>query len=85
MVIPAKQSRIKWEQISKMSSRNTSRQVCPADFDGAREMLSLLLKTVVVHNSVKQLMMETNLPKEGLVHCVLCAKSRRNCKNSFRA
>ena len=53
VVIPVKQSRIKWEQIRKISSRNTSSQVCPADFDGAREMLSLLLKTVVVHNSVK--------------------------------
>ena len=29
--------------------------VCPVDFDDRREILSLSLKTVVVHNSVKSL------------------------------
>ena len=51
-------------------SRNTSKWVRPVDFDGHREMLSLSLKTVVVHNSVKSLIMETNFQKVGLVHRV---------------
>ena len=43
------------------TSRNTSCWVCPVDFDGRREMSSLSVKTVVVHNTVKSLMMETDL------------------------
>ena len=42
------------------TSRNTSCWVCPVDFDGRREMSSLSVKTVVVHNTVKSLMMETD-------------------------
>ena len=37
-----------------------------------------------VHNSVASLMMEPNLQKGRLVYWVPCAKSRRNCNNSFR-
>ena len=44
-----------------ITSRNTSSWVCPVDFDGRREMSSLSVKTVVVHNTVKSSMMETNL------------------------
>ena len=43
------------------TSRNISCWVCPVDFDGRREMSSLSVKTVVVHNTVKSLMMETDL------------------------
>ena len=42
------------------TSRNTSCWVCPVDFDGRREMSSLSVKTVVVHNTVKSLIMETD-------------------------
>ena len=38
---------------------------CPVDFDGRMEMLSLSVKAVVVHNTVKPLMMEKNCRKEG--------------------
>ena len=37
-----------------------------------------------VHDSVTSLMMEPNLQKGRLVYWVPCAKSRRNCNNSFR-
>ena len=48
-------------------------------------MLSLSLKTVVVCSSVKQLTMETNLPKVGMVNCVLCAKSREKLQEFFQS
>ena len=34
---------------------------CPVDFDGRMEMLSLSVKAVVVHNTVKPLMMEKKI------------------------
>ena len=40
---------------------NTSCLVCPVDFDGRREMSSLSVKTVGVHNTIKSSMMETDL------------------------
>ena len=51
--------------------------VYPVDLDGRKEVLGLSLKTVAVHNSVKPLMMKTDWLKGGLVHRVLCAKSRK--------
>ena len=71
-------------KICTISSRNTSNWVCPVDFDGGREMSNLSLKTVLVHNSVTPLVIETNLQKVGLVHRVPCAKSREKLHNSFR-
>ena len=62
-------------KVCTITSRNILSWVCPVDFDGRREMLSLSLKTVVVHKSVTSLMTETNLQKEGLVHRVPHAKS----------
>ena len=46
-------------------------------------MSNLSLKTVLVHNSVTPLVIETNLQKVGLVHRVPCAKSREKLQNSF--
>ena len=63
----------------------TSSWVSPVDFDGRREMSSLSLKTVVVHNSVTSLMMETNLQKGGLVHRVPCAKSREKLQEFYQS
>ena len=60
-------------------------RVCPVDFDGRREMSSLLLKTVVVHKSVTSLMMETNLRKGGLVHRVPWTKSREKLQELFQS
>ena len=74
---------MKREKICTISSRNTSNWVCPVDFDGGREMSNLSLKTVLVHNSVTPLVIETNLQKVGLVHRVPCAKSREKLHNSF--
>ena len=47
-------------------------------------MSNLSLKTVLVHNSVTPWMIETNFQKVGLVHRVLCVKSREKLHNSFR-
>ena len=47
-------------------------------------MSNLSLKTVLAHNSVTPLVIETNLQKVGLVHRVPCAKSREKLQNSFR-
>ena len=66
------------------TSRNTSCWVCPVDFDGRREMSSLSVRTVVVHNTVKSLMMETDLKRGGLVHRVPCAKSREKLQEFFQ-
>ena len=63
-------------KICTITARSTSSWVRPVDCDSGREMLSLSLKTVLVHNSVKSLIMETNFQKGGQVHCVPCAKSR---------
>ena len=45
--------------------RNTSCWVCPVDFKSQREMLSLSAKTVVVHNTVKSLMMEKIIERKA--------------------
>ena len=76
---------IKRGKICTISSRNTSNWVCPVDFDGGREMSNLSLKTVLVHNSVTPLVIETNLQKVGLVHRVPCAKSREKLQNSLES
>ena len=57
--------------------------VCPIDFDGRKEMSSLSLKTVVVHESVTSLMTEKNLQKGGLVHRVPYTKSREKLQDFF--
>ena len=72
-------------KVSTITSRNTSSWVCPIDFDGRREMSSLSLKTVVVHNSVTSLMTVTNLQKKGLVHRVPCSKSREKLQELFQS
>ena len=51
-VEPAKQTIWQGKKICIITSRNISSCVCPVDFDGHREMWSLALKTVVVHESV---------------------------------
>ena len=77
VVVHAKQQiRTTERKVCTITSRNISTWVCPIDFDGRKEMSSLSLKTVVVHKSVTSLMTETNLQKGGLVHRVLCTKSR---------
>ena len=70
-------------KVCTITSRNTSSWVCPVDFDGRREMLSLSLKTVVVHKSVTSLMTVTNLHKEGKFIRFRILNLRRNCKNCF--
>ena len=72
-------------KVCTITSRNISSWVCPVDFDGRREMSSLSLKTVVVHNSVTSLMTVTNLQKKGLVHRVPCSKSREKLQELFRS
>ena len=59
-----------------ITSRNTSCWVCLVDFDGRWEIMSLSDKTVVAHNTVKPLMIKTNLWKGGLVPRVPCSKFR---------
>ena len=59
--------------------------VCPIDFDGRKEMSSLSLKTVVVHESLTSFMTETNLQKGGLVHRVPCKKSREKLQELFQS
>ena len=46
-------------------------------------MSNLSLKTVLVHNSVTPLVIQTNVQKVELVHRVPCAKSREKLQNSF--
>ena len=68
-------------KICIITSGNKSRWVCPVDFDRRREMSSLSLKTIVVHN----VMMEANLRKGGLVHRVPCTKSREKLQELFQS
>ena len=78
---------------TRETGRMTKRKVCTArhaihqsiDFDGRREMSSLSLKTVVVHESVTSLMTETNLQKGGLVHRVPYTKSREKLQELFQS
>ena len=72
-------------KICTITSRNISSRVCQVDFDGRREMSSLSLKTVVVHESVTSLMTETNLQKGGLVHRVPYTKSREKLQELFQS
>ena len=76
-----------WDKrkISIITPRITLSWVCPVDFDDRRGTLSLSLKAVVVHNSVKSLIMETNLKKRGPVYCVPCAKSREKLQEFFQS
>ena len=71
-------------KICTITSRNISSWVCPVDFDGRREMSSLSLKTVVVHESVTSYVMETNQRKGGLVHGVPYTKSREKLQELFQ-
>ena len=48
-------------------------------------MLSLSVKTIVVHNTVKPLMMGKSLKKGGLVHRIPCAKSRGKLQEFFQS
>ena len=48
-------------------------------------MLSLSLKTVVVHKSVTSLMIGTKLQKGGLVHRVPYTKSREKLQELFQS
>ena len=72
-------------KVCTIMSRNTSSWVSPVDFGGRREMSSLLLKTGVVHKSVKSLTTETNLRKVGPVHRVPCAKSLGKLQELFQS
>ena len=72
-------------KIFTITSRNILSWECPVDFDGRREMSSLSLKTVVVHESVALLVMETNLRKGGLVHWVPYTKSREKLQELFQS
>ena len=45
---------------------------CPVDFDGRREMLSLSVKAVVVHNTVKPLMMEKIVERKASSSHFVC-------------
>ena len=61
------------------------RKICSSvEFDSRREMSSLSLKTVVVHNNIS-LGMETNLRKGGLVHRVPYTKSREKLQELFQS
>ena len=59
--------------------------VYSVNFDGRREMLSLSLKTVVAHKSVKSLTMRTNTQKGGIVHRVSCAKFLEKLQEFFQS
>ena len=71
-------------KICTITSRNISSWVCSVEFDSRREMSSLSLKTVVVHNNIS-LGMETNLRKGELVHRVPYAKSREKLQELFHS
>ena len=45
---------------------------CPVDFDGRMEMLSLSVKAVVVHNTVKPLMMEKIVERKASSSHFVC-------------
>ena len=69
---------LNWLQTSencRITSRNTSCWVCPLNFDVRREMLSLSVKTVVAHKTVKPLMMEKFVERKA-------SSSRSVCKIS---
>ena len=72
-------------KICIITSRNISSWVYPVEFDSLREMSSLSLKTVVVHNNITSLVMETNLRKGGLVHRVPYTKSREKLQELFQS